>query len=191
MSLLTARHWEEELAEMRAAERNEYEEMRAIYSRMVRTARISDCGKYRYNLGRRWGDLMARHLVWVMLNPSTADADTDDNTIRKCIYFTHREGFSRLTVVNLFAFRSTDPDAMLALPEDEARGPENGSEIAAMARDADMIVCAWGNPGGKLIPEALWPYRMKCYHLGLNGGGSPKHPLYLAKATPLARLAIV
>jgi hypothetical protein len=191
MSLFTEQHWESELAEMRAAERSEYDEMQRIYARMVRTARLSECGRYRYSLGRRWGDLMARSVLWVMLNPSTADADIDDNTIRKCIYFTHREGFSRLHVVNLFAFRSTDPAAMLALPEDEARGPENSCEVSFQARDADLIVCAWGVPGGKLIPEALWPYRGKCFHLGLNGDGSPKHPLYLAKTTPLNRLAVV
>lgn len=191
MSLLTERHWEEELVAMRAAERSEYDVMRRIYDRMERTARLSACGKYRYNLGRHWGAFSDPHILWVMLNPSTADANADDNTIRKCIYYTHREGFSRLTVVNLFAFRSTDPDVMLRLPEDEARGPDNSMEMLSWAHDADKIICAWGNPGGKLIPEELWPHRMKCYHFGLNGNGSPKHPLYLAKHTPLQRLAVI
>lgn len=191
MSLMSNADWEQELAKMRAAEARDAEAWEAVWTNMKRTARLSDCGKYRYSLGRRWGDLMSRHVVWVMLNPSTADADIDDQTIRKCVRFSYREGFGRLTVVNLYAYRSTDPSVMLRLAADEARGPENDAEVAAQARDADMIVCAWGVPGGKLIPEALWPYRMKCYHLGLTAGGAPKHPLYLANDTPLNRLAIV
>jgi hypothetical protein len=158
---------------------------------MIRAAHISECGKYRYILSRRWGDLMSRHLAFVMLNPSTADAETDDNTIRKCIMFARREGYGRLSVVNLFAYRSTDPVAMLALPADVARGPENDSWIAFAARDADHVVCAWGVPGGKLIPEPLWPYRFKCSHLGLTASGAPKHPLYLAKNTPFTSMCIV
>lgn len=191
MSLRNEQFWQDELDEMRAREKRDAERWAAVWANMKRTARLSDCGKYRYSLGRRWGDLMTRHVLWVMLNPSTADADTDDNTIRKCVFFTFREGFEKLAVVNLFAFRATDPAEMLRLPEDEARGPENVDELTFQARDADMIVCAWGVPGGKLIPEALWPYRTKCFHLGLNADGSPKHPLYLAKATPLQSLAIV
>ena len=183
--------WDATLAEMRAAEARAGAEWEQVWANMVRTARLSPCGKYRYNLGRRWGWPTSRHVLWVMLYPSTADADVDDPTIRKCVRFSYREGFGRLTVVNLFAYRSTDPAAMLALPADVARGPENNEELAEQALNAEQIICAWGVPGGKMIPEALWPHRFKCYHLGLTASGAPKHPLYLANDTPLHRLAVV
>jgi len=74
------------------------------------TAALSACGRYRYELTRQWGDDGVRGRVcWIMLNPSTADAEVDDPTIRKCIGFSKRWGFERMVVVNLFAHRSSDP----------------------------------------------------------------------------------
>jgi hypothetical protein len=74
---------------------------------MKRTAIVSDCGRFRYHLRREWS--AGSTLLFVMLNPSTADADVDDNTIRRCVGFGQAEGFGAVEVVNLFAFRATDP----------------------------------------------------------------------------------
>src|SRR5262249_54294569 len=85
---------------------------------------ISDCGKYRYVLTRQTG-AEVRSATFVMLNPSTADATLDDPTIRKCIGFAKNWRCGRLVVLNLFAFRATDPEVMKA--EADAVGPENKS----------------------------------------------------------------
>src|SRR5689334_20041621 len=76
-------------------------------SEIVKSAVLSPCGLYRYRLTRRWGDGPA--LLFVMLNPSTADATEDDPTIRRCTGFAKREGMPAIEVVNLFAWRATDP----------------------------------------------------------------------------------
>ena len=80
---------------------------------------------YRYLLTRRWGTVPA--MVWIMLNPSTADAFAEDPTIRRCLIFAHREGCGGLTVVNLFALRSTDPKALTRHPDPV--GPANDTFI--------------------------------------------------------------
>lgn len=150
-----------------------------------RGAEISPCGKYRYTLWRSWAPItgLSKLMVFVMLNPSTADGETDDNTIRKCIHFAQREKFDHMMVVNLYAFRSTDPNKLWGMGAEEVRGPDNFCHVRAAIASSDRVVCAWGNPGGakrwRLIGDGpLW-----C--LGTNKDGSPKHPLYLAKNTPM------
>jgi hypothetical protein len=93
-----------------------------------RTATISDCGRYRYTLGRTWSD--EPPVLFVMLNPSTADADVDDNTISKCIGFAKRWGHGGITVVNLYAWRATNPKE---LPDDFSVG-EGGVPSASAVR---------------------------------------------------------
>jgi hypothetical protein len=156
-----------------------------------RTATFSSDGSYRYTLGRNWDESLPI-LVWVLLNPSTADADIDDQTIRKCMEFARRWGYGGITVVNLFAYRSTNPDALYEV--DEPIGAENDSTITAACRGRD-VVCGWGTNGG-LHQRAAHVLRLlrsigvepKCLHV--NDDGSPKHPLYLAYLTPLRNLAV-
>lgn len=148
-----------------------------------RGARISDCGGYRYWLSREWGP--GPPLTFVMLNPSTADAEVDDPTIRRCVSFAQREGADACWVVNLFAFRSSDPGALSR--EDDPIGPGNAAEIGvaliAAAVSGLPVVCAWGaHPVGlqarRLIRRAV-DCGAKLVCLGRTKNGSPRHPLYV------------
>jgi len=119
-------------------------------------------GNYRYWLSRAWGDavtlsgkeLPRPYVLWVMLNPSTADASKDDPTIRKCIGFTTRMGFERLVVVNLFAWRATEPRELTQ--HVDIIGPRNNEFIKSYAADAAVIVCAWGAFDGVDVKTRAW-----------------------------------
>lgn len=153
-------------------------------------ARFSKCRQFRYVLTREFdGDSTC---LFVMLNPSTADADQDDPTIRRCIGFTKRQGFGRLEVVNLYAFRSTSPAGLSAASNPV--GPDNDAEIQEALERADLVVAAWGNNTGfdhgrvadvmTLIKRSAKP--VKCF--GLTKQGQPRHPLYLRSDTGLVPL---
>lgn len=148
-------------------------------------------GVYRYRLWRVWDPDLPR-VLWVMLNPSTADAQTLDPTIRKCIGFSQRWAMGALEVVNLFALKATDPQVMLKHPAPE--GPENDDRILAAAAEARLIVCAWGAHGF---------HRDRAQHVEalLRGAGhsltalaftkghpvQPRHPLYVSYLSDNAR----
>lgn len=153
-----------------------------------REATLSADGVYRYTLGRRWSQ-GPRRVAWVMLNPSSANADVDDPTIRKCIGFSKRWGFDALTVVNLFAFRATKPAdlARAGYPS----GPENDRYIVEACKGAEEIVLAWGGnvgPGDRRalqVVAMLRSVQVQLWCLGRCDNGSPRHPLMLAYETPL------
>ena len=141
---------------------------------------------YRYSLHRMWGggNLSCwRTVLWIMLNPSTADEHKLDPTLRKCQAFTRAWGFDGFEVCNLFALRSTDPKALYRHPEPV--GPLNDAAILTAAGRADRIVCGWGRHGklhgrnrtvlGSLLRAGHQPKRLGV----LNVDGSPRHPLYL------------
>lgn len=166
---------------------------------MISGAVISECGKYRYSLTREWDD--GPRALFIILNPSIADALIDDPTIRRCIGFAQSFAFEQkitdcvgsLEVVNLFAFRATDPKDMAAA---KARGvdivgPENDRHIIEAASRASLVVAAWG--ADKLAPlrsvsirKLVAPHELHC--LGKSKSGAPKHPLYLASNTELITL---
>ncbi len=149
-------------------------------------ARFDPTGRYRYTLWRDIGD--KRHRVaFVMLNPSTADANVNDPTVRRCIGYACRWGFGALDVTNLFALRSTDPRALLSAAD--PIGFDNNDVICEVAKRARLVVCAWGSHaflGSRLtdrarhITRALRDLGVGLHHLGLNRDRQPKHPLYLA-----------
>jgi hypothetical protein len=130
-------------------------------------------------------------VVFVGLNPSTADEVQDDPTIRRCIGYAKRWGFERLVMLNIFALRSTDP-GLLYMHHDPV-GPLNDEWLIEETGKADLVVCAWGThgefmaPGGVPMPRgqfvrdrlvSLVPEKL--YVLGLTKHGHPKHPLYLS-----------
>lgn len=153
-------------------------------------ALFSPCRLYRYRLWRQVEPKFSRRLVVCGLNPSTADETQDDPTIRRCIDFARQWGFSDFTMMNAFAFRSTDPTGLLIT---DPVGPDNDRHLAEVAALADRFIFAWGKHD-KL--KAILPARGRRVAaivrqhtagevgtFGFNGDGSPKHPLYLPKAT--------
>ena len=161
------------------------------------SAIISDCGLYRYRLERhRLSGSGA--VAWIMVNPSTADADNDDATIRKVIGFTERLGGGWAIVGNKFAYRATDIHALHALDPHRgpaiARGPDNDRHLAEIMRAAPLVIAAWG-PLHKLPKSMRRRWRAVCeiadqsgaklMCLGVANDGQPRHPLMLAYDTPL------
>lgn len=147
---------------------------------IVRTASFSRDRRYRYTLGRRWG--RGPSLTWVMLNPSTADHQRDDPTIRRCIAFSRAWGFDGLVVVNLFALRSPQPAVLL--DAEDALGPMGGRVLRRVLRESapGSVVAAWGNVEPRLARRAeevraILPADALC--LGLTDRGQPRHPLYV------------
>lgn len=154
---------------------------------LERDAVISECGTFRYLLRRTW-DAKQPRLLYVMLNPSTADAEIDDATIRSCIRLAKGLGYGSFEVVNLFAFRATDPEN-LAKATDPI-GPNNDSSIERAVGRCDMVVCAWGaHPMAARrsadVRNTLRSFRPAVFCLGKTKAGAPKHPLYIKSGTPL------
>ena len=125
------------------------------------SASISRCEKYRWNLARVWDS--GSHAVFVLLNPSTADADLDDPILRRCISFAKRERCGKLTVVNLFALRATNPD--LLLKSDDPIGAENAHYVADAIETVDIIICGWGSK--KIAESESAKFVEKYGHLNL------------------------
>jgi hypothetical protein len=148
-------------------------------------------GPYRYYLRRAWGADLDR-LAWIMLNPSTADATTDDPTIRRCIRFTQREGYAGMIVVNLFALRATNPAGLH--DHQDPVGPRNRRIVDGALHRADAAVAAWGatvdrhpaaGPERDYALAVAARHHRIVYDLGTTKAGHPRHPLYVAADTPL------
>jgi len=151
-----------------------------------RAAVISGDGLYRYALHRWWGE--GDRLTFVMLNPSTADAEQDDPTIRRCVGFARRLGFDGLRVVNLYAFRATKP-ADLWRCEDPTGGERNNDllrEVGWLTRHS-VVIAAWGAQAkaDRVAQVLTFPHWDRIVALGTTKAGAPRHPLYLsASAVP-------
>ena len=146
---------------------------------MLKNAILSADRKYRYILSRTWDETKPT-VLFIGLNPSTADEEIDDPTIRKCINYAKSWGYGKILMPNLFAFRSTDPNNLKH--ELDPVGSENNTYILKSASKADLVIACWGNPGRlfnrdkeviSLIPN------LHC--LKRNKNGTPHHPLYLSK----------
>jgi hypothetical protein len=145
---------------------------------ITKSAILSDCGTYRYELRRTWDERPP--VGWIMLNPSTADASEDDPTIRRCMAYARTWGHGGIVVRNLYALRSTDPRALKTHPNPV--GPENARYLLRCAGDP-YTVCAWGNNADPF--DVAWYIDMyvapmaDLRYLALTKAGQPAHPLYL------------
>lgn len=147
---------------------------------MNKGAVISDCGNYRYSLSRVW-DVQLPMLLFIMLNPSTADDKEDDRTISRCIDFAKSWGYGGFYVGNLFAYRTKEPKILKGYFKagGDIIGPENMQHIKAMSIECRAVVFAWGTSGSlnnqdtkivSMFPNAMCIKRTK--------KGFPIHPLY-------------
>lgn len=155
---------------------------------MIKGAQFSSCRKYRYALWRTWqeGD---GHVMFIGLNPSTADETEDDPTIRRCIGFAKDWDFGGIYMLNLFAFRATNPKNLKKA--DDPVGPENNSFLTMYHEPAGLNIACWGTHGGfmkrdQAVIGLLGRENLSC--LGITAGGQPKHPLYLKRDTKIIRL---
>lgn len=159
-------------------------------------ATFSPCRRYRYRLWREW-DAALPTVAFCGLNPSTAAETVDDPTIRRCVGFAKAWGYGRFEMLNLFGWRSTDPDGLLGL--EDPIGPGNDGALVEGCLNASRVVMAWGRfhkqrhlvgprvfVVRRLLQErrSLQERNFQFGHLGLNGDGSPKHPLFLKGTTP-------
>lgn len=158
-------------------------------SAIVRGAILSSDGVYRYRLWRTW-DSAGPVMIWVMLNPSVADARVDDPTIRRCVGFARREGCGGIEVLNLYALCATDPTALVGHRDPE--GPDNMVHWWSVlgAYGTAHLVVGWGafqhrdllRPKGLEMLAALQD-EARC--LGTTKAGAPRHPLFVAADAPL------
>jgi hypothetical protein len=150
---------------------------------MKKDASISVDRKYRYLLSRVWDETKPMVMI-IGLNPSTADEKEDDPTIRKCINYAKSWDYGGIYMLNLFAFRATQPSEMFKASE--PIGEKNDTYIKTYSKKVNKVICAWGNDGkyqnrSNLIKNSV----DNLYYLKLNQTGEPAHPLYLkAKLTP-------
>jgi len=144
-------------------------------------AAFSKCRRWRYLLWRRW-DEKRPSANFLMLNPSTADETQLDPSCTRARDYAARWGFGGLLVTNIFAWRATDPEEMKAARDPVGRG--NDRAILRAAREAAIVVCAWGNHGTHMnrslnVLRNLRGAGLGLHVLRMNGSGEPAHPLYL------------
>lgn len=146
---------------------------------MDKSAVISECGKYRYELRRIW-DSTKPWVLFICLNPSTADHENEDNTSRVCINYAKRWGYGGLVIANLFAYRSTDKSVIYKVSDPV--GPENDGYLKRLSGEAGETVCAWTDDGAfmgrdsdvlKILDSPKCLTKLK--------SGRPGHPLYKNK----------
>ena len=153
---------------------------------IVSAAAFSECRRWRWWLERRWdGQPIGTPGFGVVIgmNPSTADLQADDPTVAGCVFRArYRWGLPALVMLNAFAYRATDKKRLLAV--DDPVGAENDATITHYARSAALVVVAWGQPPKALVGRGvevaalLREVGVAAMCFGVNGDGSPKHPLY-------------
>lgn len=157
-----------------------------LFDTNARSASFDRRRVYRYELHRRWSD-GCRCVNFIMLNPSTADENTDDPTIRKCIKFAKKWGYDALCVTNLFAYRATDPRQLYKVNDPVGLG--NDRHVLSIAAAASLVVCAWGLNGafmgrGAIVRRMIAKFDPHYLRLSRE---QPWHPLYIPDNTQPSR----
>jgi hypothetical protein len=140
---------------------------------------------HRYALWRNWETPICpgpKRVLWIALNPSTADEHIEDPTVRRMIRFSQTWGYGGLFVCNAFAWRSTDRSVLPKVAD--PIGPWNDRVILSLAQRCDDVVCAWGADGnlfsrGRVLTDLLRRTATPLWMLARNANGTPKHPLYV------------
>jgi hypothetical protein len=156
-----------------------------LASDVVTTALFGGAGnEFRYRLSRQWGD--GAHVLFIMMNPSTADLEVDDPTVAKCGRLARRWGYGGVMVGNTFAYRATVQSRLAEVPD--PIGPENDRHLLDMAREAAKTIFAYGTPKHKMLrargPAVVRMIRsegIETHVLRLSKDGVPYHPLYLSE----------
>lgn len=143
---------------------------------MNKAAILSDDRKYRYVLWRNW-DKTKGEVVFIGLNPSTADETEDDPTIRRCISFATYWGFGGVCMLNLFAYRATQPNEMKNAVD--PIGPENDYYLMKYIQNVPLVIACWGNHGAYMGRHLFFEHIPDIVCFGTTKTGQPKHPLYL------------
>ena len=143
-------------------------------------------GRYRYSLWREWSAYHPR-IVFILLNPSTANEERNDPTIRRCIGFARAWKFGSVEVVNLFAHRATDARELLKI--DDPVGVENDLFLKQAVERCSTVVVGWGSKGSLLGRDrkvlSLLADKKDVFCLGITKDGQPRHPLYVKGDTIL------
>ena len=141
-----------------------------------KSAELSACRIYRYALSRGWDDSKPR-VMFIGLNPSTANEAQDDPTLRRCMNYAQAWGFGSVCITNLFAFRATSPNDMKNAKN--PIGADNDKWLKAMVAQSSLIVAAWGNDGSFLDRSSeVRKFLPELHCLKRNKSGEPAHPLY-------------
>ena len=146
---------------------------------------FSSCRKYRYTLSRIW-DKKKKHVLFIGLNPSTADEEADDPTVRRCHNYAKKWGYGGFMMVNLFAYRTTLPSNLKKVKYPV--GKDNDKYIVTLSKKADITVAAWGNNGNLYSRDKqVLSLVANLMCLKINKSGQPAHPLYLKKGLKLTK----
>ena len=148
---------------------------------MKKSAIISNCNKYRYELHREW-DKDKRKVLFIMLNPSTADADNNDLTTIRCMNFAKKWGYGGIMIGNIYPFRAKRPKDLRKWVRDCKHSKRfqdhiNYRHMIGMAEQADLIVCAWGCNYKDGTPDWIEELGDLHYLELCDDGITPKHPL--------------
>ncbi|MBU0467052.1 MAG: DUF1643 domain-containing protein [Nanoarchaeota archaeon] len=152
-------------------------EKEGVYSEAL----FSECEKYRYKLKRKWDNNLPQ-IMFIGLNPSTADEIKNDPTVSRMINYAKQWGYGSVSVCNVFAFRATFPKDLKNTKE--LVGRENDKSITEEAQSSEKIVIAWGNHAlfmNRNIEMMSLLHKHELFCIGVNKNGEPKHVLYLKK----------
>lgn len=158
---------------------------------MDKGAQFSPDRIYRYALWRTW-EQGNGHILFIGLNPSTADETEDDPTIRRCIGFAKDLGYGGIYMLNIFAYRATSPKVLMKA--DNPVGEKNNNFLQMYFDPIGFNIACWGTWGkylnrGREVIEMLGEDGLHCF--GLTKYGQPRHPLYLSKKTELVEMLLL